>query len=413
MESRPVQASSAAEEWADWVHRNAYPIDLHLDSLSLSLLAGFDFKKGDWTAKKNRFLLWFFWTFFPKGQNVPLFHHVAAPDLDRGKYGGACVTAHATLANLINLPFTDPWNCWLEHKAFVENCVAESDGKYRITRTPEAVKEARKDGVVSFIFCVEGAHVLGHFGRRKQALRLSRLQTLAQAGVAYLTLNHFCNTDISEAGYLPLNGWRKTPNGGLSAFGQRVVRTCIDEGVLIDLTHTSNNGILEVCDICITQGTPVIVSHGASRSLTRGNNPAAPIRLKRTLSDEAICKIVQTGGCISVILAPYFLQIGRNLDGSRKMDADLAFIVEYYDRLARQIEQLSNVEDPWKYLSFGSDFDGGISSIPIGMKSGADLPELTRAMLRAGWPPDRIKNVYSENFLRVWTVARERARGGS
>ncbi|UDI80846.1 membrane dipeptidase family protein [Xanthomonas citri pv. mangiferaeindicae] len=59
-----------------------------------------------------------------------------------------------------------------------------------------------------------------------------------------------------------------------------------------------------------------------------------------------------------------------------------------------------------EHLSFGSDFDGGISSLPTGMRSGADLPKLTQAMLDAGWPTQRIVDVYSGNFLRIWERVR-------
>lgn len=88
------------------------------------------------------------------------------------------------------------------------------------------------------------------------------------------------------------------------------------------------------------------------------------------------------------------------------MDADLPFIVSYYERLAALIDDMRVTENPWKHLSFGSDFDGGIPSIPIGMRSGADLPRLTACMLQAGWPAHRIIDVYSENFLRVWSGAK-------
>jgi len=89
------------------------------------------------------------------------------------------------------------------------------------------------------------------------------------------------------------------------------------------------------------------------------------------------------------------------------MDADLLFVVSYYERLAALIDSMDVVDDPWRHLSFGSDFDGGISSIPMGMESGADLPLLTQAMLRAEWPESRIKKIYSENFIRVWDAVSE------
>ena len=391
------------------VHRAAYPIDLHLDSFSFAQAGGFDYEKGDWVPTKGRFLLWFTQTFFLKGQNAPLYYHVSGPDLTVGGYGGACASAHANVENLTWLPFGDPWKRWQAHKVYLEQLAAENPSKYKLTRTPQEVDEAKAEGKISLILSVEGAHILGPFGKKTQSLRIQRIKEWAADGVAYVTLNHFSNTDISMAGYASLNPLRWTKGFGLSNFGRQVLKTFIDNGVLIDLTHTSTRGISDVCNICAEQGVPVIVSHGGSRTLTRAYSRERPYRLRRVLEDDAIRKIVETGGCISVILAPYFLQVRRTAAGAAVKDEDLKFVVEYYERFAALIANISNAKDPWNHLSFGSDFDGGIASIPTGMKTGANLPALTKAMLDAGWPQDRIERVYSGNFLRVWGAAKKKA----
>lgn len=393
----------------DEVHSDAYPIDLHLDSINLSLFAGYDFWKGDWQATKNKFILWFLQRIFPKGNNQPHFRHVSGPNFLNGGYGGACVSAHASLENLVLLPFSNPWKRWQQHQNHVREVVSKSADQFKIVTSPTELREARSKGRKSIILSVEGAHVLGPDGQKTEQERLERLSELSINGVVYLTLNHYRNTDISEAGYRALNPWKKIKGGGLSKFGTRFVHHCIDEGILLDLTHTSMEGIVSVCKICSERNVPAIVSHGASRTITRGAEAAPSRHLDRALTDEAICEIVKTGGCISVILAPYFLRHSYLPDGTPNMDADLAFVVDYYEQMAMLIQGMNVVTDPWRHLSFGSDFDGGISSIPTGMHNGADLPELTRSMLEAGWPRERIKNVYSKNFLRVWDVARSNA----
>ncbi len=177
--------------------------------------------------------------------------------------------------------------------------------------------------------------MLGPRGVRSQALRLARLDSAAKAGAAYLTLNHFSHTDISQAGDASLNPWREKKGAGLSEFGRQVVERCIDAGLLVDLSHTSTQGILDACSICIRRKVPAFVSHGASGSVTRGVETRPSRHLDRALDDAAIRAIVQTGGCISVILAPYFLQHSYLADGTPNMDADLAFVVGYYEAFAR------------------------------------------------------------------------------
>lgn len=412
MSTKPRGYRSTEERSVQQVHRYAYPIDTHLDSFNFSLLGGFNFEKGDWRATKNRFLLRLIWTIFPKGRNAPLFYHVSGQDIKRGGYGGACASAHGLFENLTWLPLGDPWKRWETHRRYVEELVHKSGVDYRLTRRPEEVYQAQREGKTSIILSIEGAHVLGRLGKRTRSLRLERLKLLGAAGLAYLTLNHYSNTDITEASYAALNPLRRTLGGRLSDYGSEFVHACIDAGILIDLTHTSSDGIKDVCNICVGRRVPAIVSHGASRSLNLASSGENPRRHKRALDDAALRNVIRTGGCISVILAPYFLQSERDHNGKWRKDANLAFIVEYYERLAAKIGDMNVVDDPWNHLSFGSDFDGGIASIPMGMSRGADLPNLTAAMINAGWPTERIKKVYSLNFLRSWSAAREFAIRG-
>ncbi|WOB50078.1 membrane dipeptidase [Xanthomonas hydrangeae] len=399
-------AALSAADTLDAVHALAYPVDTHLDSLFLSRLAGYDFWKGDWKAHRRSLIIWLMFKTSPRGRNQPLMHHVSGPDFLAGGYGGACFSAHALWENLIGAPFLDPWKHWVDHQRYVEAVVAASNGRMRLARSAAELRAIRADGLCCAILSLEGAHMLGPRGIRSQALRLERLDLAAKAGAAYVTLNHFSHTDISQSGYAPLNPWRGIEGAGLSEFGRDVVERCIKVGLLVDLSHTSSQGILDACAICARRNVPAFASHAASRSVTRGAQTRPSRHLDRGLNDAAIRAIVQTGGCISVILAPYFLRHSYLADGKPNMDADLAFVIGYYEAFARQIADMGIVEDPWKHLSFGSDFDGGISSLPTGMRSGADLPRLTQAMMDAGWPTQRIVDVYSGNFLRVWERVR-------
>lgn len=390
---------------ADDIHKRAYPIDTHIDSLYLARLIGYDFWKGDWKATKRSSVVWLIRKTAPKGKNKPHSEHVSGPDLIKGGYGGACFAAHALWENLIPPPWLDPWQSWCVHKDYVKKVAQDSGGLLRLASRPEDIRKAKVDGVKCAILAAEGAHILGPQGRKHQALRLERLSELVDAGAAYLTLNHFSHTDISQAGYAALNPWRKTSGAGLTDFGRQCVERCFDLGLLVDLSHTSTQGILDACALAQHRKVPVFASHAASRTITNGNETRPSRHLDRAFNDEAIRAIVQTGGCISVILAPYFLKHAYLENGQPDMDADLAFVVQYYERLASLIGSMNITDNPWKHLSFGSDFDGGISSIPTGMESGADLIKLTQCMLAAGWPEQRIIDVYSENFLRVWERA--------
>ncbi|NTF07504.1 peptidase [Agrobacterium rubi] len=390
------------DDLLDTVHLKAYPIDTHLDTLYLTRVGGYDFWKGDWKTKHEPFSIKIIKKITPKGKNSPHCEHVSGQDFIRGGYGGACFSAHALWENLISLPFADPWKHWQDHRHYVGRIAAESGGALRLTATPDEVRRARDEGVASAILSVEGAHILGASGRRTEALRLSRLEQIAAEGAAYITFNHFSHTDICEAGFQPMNPWRRVRGGGLSAFGRRFVHRCIDLGLMVDVSHSRSEAVIEIAGICKARGAPLLASHGAARSISTAGQVSRSKHLARTFSNDAVRAIVETGGTISIILSPYYLKDARLPDGSPDRDADIAFVVNYYERLAQLITSMDVTDDAWNHLSFGSDFDGGISSIPTGMKTGADLRNLTRAMLDAGWPEERIYKVYSGNFLRVW-----------
>ncbi|WP_311239988.1 MULTISPECIES: membrane dipeptidase [unclassified Xanthomonas] len=404
--SSQESAGPTVAQTLEAVHALAYPVDTHLDSLYLSRVGGYDFWKGDWKAHRRSLILWLMNKTSPRGRNQPLMHHVSGPDFLAGGYGGACFSAHALWENLVAVPFFDPWKNWVDHRRYVEAMVEASRGRLRLARSAAELRAIRAEGLCCAILSLEGAHMLGPRGSRSQALRLERLGTAAKEGAAYLTLNHFSHTDISQAGYAALNPWRMIEGAGLSEFGRQVVERCIAVGLLVDLSHTSSQGVIDACEICVQRNVPAMASHAASRSITRGTETRPSHHIERGFDDAAIRAIVQTGGCISVILAPYFLQHAYLADDTPNMDADLAFVIGYYEAFARLIAGMGIVEDPWKHLSFGSDFDGGISSLPIGMRSGADLPRLTQAMLDAGWPIQRIVDVYSGNFVRIWEQVR-------
>lgn len=97
-------------------------------------------------------------------------------------------------------------------------CRGDGGGKRWSDAAGTQRRRATRDsgrGALLAILSLEGAHMLGPRGVRSQALRLRRLDIAANAGAAYLTLNHFSHPDISQAGYASLNPWRGRKGAGL------------------------------------------------------------------------------------------------------------------------------------------------------------------------------------------------------
>lgn len=381
------------------IHENSYPIDTHMDSFDIAQYFGYDLSKQEWKATKRKCIEFLFRTFVPAGKNKPLFEHVNHTDFRNGGFGGACASAHNNARNFWpNFPFGDPWETTLESHKFLTCQVNNYFSDGILAKCPNDVENARKNNKKSLIFSVEGAHSLGRSKVKTQTKRLNRLTQLKQMGAAYLTLNHFCSTDISSGSLTP---WlsRLTDNG-LSKYGEKFIQHANDIGFLIDLTHSSTDTIMQVCDISQKNGKSVIASHASFRDCpTQPEGKKTGKQIFRGLEDKAIKAIANTGGCISVVIAPYYLQdIIENKEPSR--DASIDLVVHHYNKL---IKKLANWGfDAHKYVSFGTDFDGGISSIPLEMRTGGDLPLLTQKLLDSGWNATQIDDMYSNNFLRAW-----------
>lgn len=305
------------------IHRDAFPIDTHMDSLSTAYNLGADFRAEEFKPNYRSIrviVLILIMRIFPKGINRPLFGHVNQVDFEKGLFGGGCFSAHAIIQNFFIVPWSDPWkNVKAEHTNLKNHLSDDRSGfKMRLCKTSDEAIAAKNNNERIAVFSAEGAHILGsaaNFGyKRKKSWkrRLLRLQELKRNyHAAYLTLDHFCSTDISKPG-ISLNIWSKWHwRTGLSKFGKRVVSKSFDEGLLVDLSHSSTESILEVCEIANARKVPVFASHSGSRTVATGWKKTSSARAHRMMDDSAVKAIVETNGCISVIISPQFLQYYR------------------------------------------------------------------------------------------------------
>jgi len=402
------------------LHREAYPIDTHFDSISGRFQLGGDFEAETYEPGLSKPLPWLvvrlFRCLLPHGQNKPLFNHANREGFNLGM-GGAVSCGHANLQNILGRWAGESWSVIEAEHENLKREAAENENA-RLCSTVSETRAAAEAGARSLIFAVEGAHCLGAspwFG--SETSRKDRLANLADLkrnkGAAYITLDHYCGTDISRAG-VPLNplspwGWRR---GGLTEFGERVVERAIDLGLVIDLAHSNTRSVLDTCRIAKRRGVPVLASHAGSRRIMTGLRSVKNTYTRRMLSDAAIKAIVETGGCIGVVIGTQFL-VSARFNNFRKMtDMPLSTYLDHYEKLANLIGFFGFDVDPWNHLCFGTDFDGGLASIPWEIRGARDLPLVTLAMRERGWPDERIKRVYSENFLRVWSAAETGAVAG-
>jgi membrane dipeptidase len=279
--------------------------------------------------------------------------------------------------------------------------------------TVDDIRRAKREGKIAILMGIEGGYAIED--------SLSALRDFYRLGVRYMTLTHSVNgdwADSSGVGAAP----PEPKHHGLSPFGEEVVREMQRIGMLVDISHVSDETIDDVLRIA---KAPVIASHSSARALCDW---------PRNLSDDELRGIAKNGGVVMVnffaaYLDPKYRDAARavfrahadELAAAEKAGTHEAKMNEIYRRLSEGIPRpplsvlVDHIEHVAKvagvdHVGLGSDFDG-VSAMPVGLEGMDGLPKITLELLRRGWSDEDVKKVLGENFLRVMAAAEAYAHG--
>ncbi len=174
--------------------------------------------------------------------------------------------------------------------------------------------------------------------------------------------------------------------GGFTAAGRELLEAMADLGVMLDLTHLDDAGVLEALD---RYPGIVLASHSNPRAL--GYSSYA----NRHLTDDAIRRLAERGGVMGIVPYNRFLREGWTYPDPRQ-----GYTLE--DVFAH-IDYVCQLVGDARHVGLGSDFDGGfgLESIPVGLDSVADLRLIGDALSRHGYPTAEVEAVLSGNWLRL------------
>ena len=240
-------------------------------------------------------------------------------------------------------------------------------------------------------------------------------------GIRYITLAHGLSNHISDSSYDDNKQW-----GGLSDFGEDVVRRMNRLGIIVDISHVSDDAFWDVMEIT---EVPVIASHSSARHFTPG--------WERNMADDMITGLAKNGGVIMINYGSAFLTQEANEYGNARRAAFAAYReekgLEDSEELASEFNEIYSAEfGPYPYASLdqtldhfdhvvslssvdhvgiGSDYDGVGDSLPIGLKDVASYPNLVQGLLERGYSEEDVVKILGGNLLRVWR--RVEAHAGS
>lgn len=286
----------------------------------------------------------------------------------------------------------------------VERIAAESPEKFAIAYSPADVEKHFEAGLISLPLGMEnGSPLEGD---------LANLSHFHERGIRYITLAHGLSNHLSDSSYDDNKRW-----GGLSDFGVEVVREMNRLGIMVDVSHVSDEAFRDVLEVT---RAPVIASHSSARHFTPG--------FERNMSDEMIVQLAENGGVIMINFGSSFLTAEANAYTEAFGDAWDAYVdgngVERSDEARESFRKTYEAEHgafPYAtldetldhfdhvvrlagigHVGIGSDFDGVGDSLPVGLKDVSDYPNLVEGLLERGYSEADVRKILGENILRVW-----------
>ncbi|HJP66577.1 MAG TPA: dipeptidase [Actinomycetota bacterium] len=272
---------------------------------------------------------------------------------------------------------------------------------FELTRTADEVERASGRGRVASMIGVEGGQSIG--------CSLGALRMLARLGAGYMTLTHNDNTPWADS------ATDDPAHGGLTAFGEEVVREMNRLGILVDLAHVSPDTMRHAIEV---SEAPTIFSHSNARALAD---------YPRNVPDDVVERARDSGGVIMVSFVPGFLtpegaasfwagltelkRLRAAHPGDRAAveagfkaweeanpgpPATLSHVADHIDHL----RDLAGVD----HVGIGGDLDG-TDRVAEGLDDVSRYPALFAELLSRGYTEDDLAKISRGNILRVMRQA--------
>lgn len=354
--------------------------------------------------------------------DVPMKLAMTAPDVSQATESGDFDYPRAVAGGL-NVPFMSiytPASYEAEGKSkaaaeslidLVENMVANAPDKFSLATSVADVRSQFDAGLMSIPMGMEnGSPVDGD---------LANLRHFYDRGIRYVTPAHSLSNHLSDSSYDENRQWN-----GLSEFGKDAIQEMNRIGMMIDVSHVSDDAFWQIIEI---SEAPVIASHSSARFFTPG--------FERNMNDEMIVAMAEKGGVIQINFGSTFVsQKSRDYGDARSAagkqylaehpDTTEAFLYREYPAIYAEehgplpFASLDDVLDHFDHVvklagidhvGIGSDYDGVGDSLPTGLKDVSSYPNLIAGLLKRGYSEEDIRKILGENLLRVWEAVEDYA----
>ena len=371
-----VQESIPTDAQIEALHRNALVWDTHNDLSYRVLYENLDI-----------------------GQRLPAGH----VDIPRLQEGGVDVQGIALFIQ--NFLYGQPGQCARQTRELLtamRSAIDQHSDQVELARTGADVERIVAAGKIAFPLSIEGGHAIED--------SLENLREFHASGVSSMTLTHNVT-----------HGWADSSAdeprwGGLNELGEDVVREMNRLGMVVDISHVSDETFYDVLEVT---EDPVIASHSGCRAITQH---------RRNMDDEMLRALADNGGVIGIVFVlnyisedylaamnelhavgrPWFQQLAPI------EDLDLRIAVEHLNASRDwPLEHLPTIDDVLDHIDHAVEIAGvdhvGLGSdmyprtpSPVGIRGAHDYPNITRGLKARGYSDADVRKIMGGNFLRVW-----------
>ncbi|HEX6060206.1 MAG TPA: dipeptidase [Gemmatimonadaceae bacterium] len=271
----------------------------------------------------------------------------------------------------------------------------------RWATTADSMRRAFHDGAIGAVLGVEGGHAIEN--------SLGALRAYYDLGARYMTLTHSVTTDWADA------AGDEARHGGLTRFGEEVVREMNRLGMLVDLSHVTPATMSDALNV---SRAPVVFSHSSARAVTD---------VPRNVPDSILRRLPANGGVVMVTFVPGFVSQAVADHAARAQEAFAGIRA----RAGGDVERMRRERDAWRranpapratiadvadhldhirrvagaaHVGIGGDFDG-ITETVVGLEDVSTYPALFAELARRGWSEGDLRRLAGENILRVMARA--------
>ena len=324
------------------------------------------------------------------------------PRLREGKVGGQFWSVYVP----VELGKDEAVHTTLNQIDLVYRLIAAYPDVFELALGADDIERIHQQGRIASLIGMEGGHSIGN--------SLATLRAMYRLGVRYMTLTHWRSTDWADS------ATSAPVHGGLSEFGKKVVLEMNRLGMLVDLSHVSEETMLDA--LALTRA-PVVFSHSSARAVC--DHP-------RNVPDRVLDAVRVNGGVVMINFLTGFVNCRVRTywaDGKAerarleslypgdppRVAAEHAAWKKAHPAPQATVKDVADHIDHIRerigvdHIGLGGDFDGGPTG-PAGVEDVAGYPNLMAELLRRGYSAEEIRKIAGANLLRALRGAEATAR---